>query len=161
MVEKVSTHILNNARLETIKEKPTYHKNIQHMRCLIPASGFYEWKTEGKMKTPYYTALKEWKLFAFAGIYSIVKDSKGKDLKSCSIITMPPNSLMAKIHERMPMILPKGLYDEWIDPKITDMNTILGMINPIESKEMRDIQVSTMVNAIRNNSEKNIEPIGD
>jgi putative SOS response-associated peptidase YedK len=149
--------MLNNARIENIKEKPTYKHAFTKQRCLIPASGFYEWKLEKGNKIPHYITLKGRKIFAFAGIYSIVED-KGKQIKSCSIITMPSNSFMSKIHNRMPQIIEKKKYDEWINPEIQDKEEILKLLAPISSSKMEEFPVDMGVNNPRNNSPECILP---
>lgn len=147
-----------NARIENIREKPTYKYAFTKQRCLIPASGFYEWKTADEGKIPHYITLKNRKLFAFAGLFSIVED-KGKEIKSCSIITAPANSFMSKIHNRMPQILDEKYYDAWLNPELQDKDKILDMLKPIDSKLMLSHQVDSMVNNPRNNSPDCIKPV--
>ena len=147
-----------NARIETIAEKHTYNKELQEGRCLIPASGFFEWKKVKDSKTPMYIHLKNREIFAFAGISSKWKAPDGTILKTCSIITTPPNAFTAKIHDRMPAILPKETETEWINPEIQDKKEILAMINTYPSKEMDAYPVSSMVNSPANNNPKVIEP---
>jgi len=152
MLKTKSTLMLNNARIENIKEKSTYKKAFTENRVLIPASGFYEWKKTKEGKQPYYITLKKRKIFAFAGISTVFED-KGKMIKTCSIITTPPNSLIKKIHDRMPQILSKNQYDDWINPKLQDKENILKMLKPVSAKEMQMHPVDPMVNTPKNNSE--------
>lgn len=158
MIKMKKNLMLNNARIENIKEKPTYTHCFTKQRCLIPASGFYEWKTTKDGKAPYYITLKKRKMFGFAGIYSVIED-KGKEIKSCSIITTDSNSFMAKIHDRMPQILDENQYDEWINPENQDRDKLLEMLKPIESDKMQAYEVDKMVNSPRNNNAECIKPV--
>jgi putative SOS response-associated peptidase YedK len=99
-----------NARAETIAEKPSFRTAMRRRRCLILASGWFEWgksKEEGGRKTPYFIRLKRQKLFAFAGLWEVwkPKDSEVEPLRTCTIITTEPNPLIARFHHRMPVIL--------------------------------------------------------
>lgn len=103
-----------NARGETIQSKPSFAGPLRRTRCLIPASGFYEWDHSGKKPVPYIFTLKDTPVFSFAGLYDEWKDSEGYTLLSCTIITTAPNSLIAPIHDRMPVILPHEHYAQWL-----------------------------------------------
>src|SRR3989344_1685469 len=94
-----------NARSEGIEAKPAFRKPLRSQRCLIPTSGFYEWKHIEKDKIPFYIKLKGQNIFTFAGIFDIWKDAEGRPLKSFTIITASPNKFMESIHDRMPVIL--------------------------------------------------------
>ena len=148
-----------NARVETIAEKHTYNNELQEGRCLIPASGFFEWKKVKDSKTPMYIHLKNRDLFAFAGISSNWRAPDGKILKTCVIVTTTPNSFMEKIHDRMPAILSKEMESEWINPEIQDKKEVLAMIKTYPSKEMEAYKVSTLVNSPINNTPKVIAPV--
>ena len=104
-----------NARAETLAEKPMFRGPFKNGRCIIPASGFYEWKAEGKAKTPWYIHPQGEPLFAFAGLSSLWEGPEG-ELRTCTIITTEPNALMAALHNRMPAILPREHWDAWLDP---------------------------------------------
>ena len=102
-----------NARAETVAEKPTYRDPFKHKRCLIPATGFYEWKRSGDKKTPYHIRAHDGKLFAFAGLWDHwSREPPGFD--SCSIIVTEANDHMRNIHERMPVILNQAQYSSWL-----------------------------------------------
>jgi putative SOS response-associated peptidase YedK len=139
-----------NARVENIMEKPTYKHTFTKQRCLIPASGFYEWKKTKDDKIPHYITLKNKMMFAFAGMYSIVEDN-GKEIKTCSIITTPSNGFMSKIHNRMPQILDSKQYDAWLNPKLQDKDKLLDMLKPIDSRRMQSHPVDPLVNSPKNN----------
>jgi len=158
MIKMRKKLMLNNTRIENIKEKATYIHSFTKQRCLIPASGFYEWKKTKDGKIPQYITLKNQKMFAFAGIYSVIED-KGKEIKSCSIITTPPNSFMKKIHNRMPHILHKEQYSDWINPELQDKDKILELLKPIKSEKMKAYAVDPLVNSPKNNSPECIEAV--
>lgn len=100
-----------NARAETLAEKPSFRNAFAKRRCLIPASGFYEWRQEGSRKQPYLFRLTDEKMFTFAGLWEHWQDAQGNELFSCTIITTQPNVVMAAYHDRMPVIL--GAENRW------------------------------------------------
>ena len=100
-----------NARAETIAEKPMFAGAFRRFRCLVPASGFYEWKSAGGRKQPYYIRPVDAQLFALAGIVLLWKGER-----SVSLITTAPNELMRPIHERMPVIVAPEDYRAWLAP---------------------------------------------
>ena len=104
---------MNNARAETVAEKPSFREAFRKRRCLIPASGFYEWKLESGRKQPYYIFPSGGALFAFAGIWETWTGPTGP-LETCAIITTDANEKMAAIHERMPVIVSPGEYSAWL-----------------------------------------------
>jgi len=147
-----------NAKAETLLEKVTYKDLIASQRCLIPATGFYEWKQDDKIKTPYY--IKFSKILSFAGLYSIVVGAGDYPIKSFTIITTDANSLLAKIHDRMPVILSDKAEATWLDPKITDPKVLLPLLKPYQGKELAMYKVSPLVNNPRNNTVDLIKPLG-
>jgi putative SOS response-associated peptidase YedK len=86
----------------------SFRDPLRTQRCLIPADGFYEWKRAGKSKQPYSFEVGDGEMFAFAGLWDRWIDPYGKEIESCTIITTIPNSHLADIHDRMPVILPSG-----------------------------------------------------
>lgn len=125
-----------NARSESILEKPSFKKPFLSQRCLIPASGFYEWQHLDNKKIPYYFKLKDQDLFAFAGLYDEWKDPEGYPLKTFTIITTEPNEVVAPIHNRMPVILPEKSEDIWLDHTISDPQKLLSLLTPYKNSEM-------------------------
>jgi putative SOS response-associated peptidase YedK len=105
-----------NARSETITEKPSFAQPFQRRRCIIPSNGFYEWKTEGKTKTPHFVHRSDDDIMAFAGIYDRWMYPDGKDLFTYSIITTSANERIHDIHERMPVVLEKSDFKAWLNP---------------------------------------------
>lgn len=146
-----------NARSETIAEKPSFRNAFKRRRCLVPASGFYEWKAEQGGKQPYFCHLDA-PLFCFAGIWEHWQDSMGNELQSCAILTAEAEGEMADIHQRMPVVISRDLQQQWLDHHDEDTTRAWQCI------EKRDdgfqvYPVSKMVNAARNDSSKLIKPL--
>lgn len=106
---------LHNARGESLSEKPSFREAFKKRRCLIPADGFYEWKTEGQKKQPYYFSLKSEETMALAGLWESWKAPDGNILRSVTIITTEANEVMKPIHHRMPVILGQEYWSDWLD----------------------------------------------
>jgi len=145
-----------NARTETVHEKPTFRSAFKSRRCLIPATGYYEWATElGKYesKQPFYIHSENpEKSLAFAGIYDRWVDQSGEIFESAAIITRPAVDFLAKIHHRMPTFLPADRWDDWLDPKLNEVEEIRSLMNLDQpAAGLIAHPVSTKVNATRNN----------
>lgn len=143
--------LLNNARAETIAEKPSFRSAFKSRRCIIPASGFFEWRTEGKTKLPFYFYRPDGRMLAFAGLWE-----RWNEIESCSIVTTEANEVMAPIHERMPVILGDNDYSEWLDPSIENPNHLLA---PCPAGEIARYPVDQFVNNVRNQGPECIEPL--
>jgi len=150
---------LINARSESLSEKASFKTAFAKRRCLIPANGFYEWKRDGKEKTPYRIFIKSEDIFAMAGIWEIWKDAEGKAIKTFSIITTLPNSLMKNIHNRMPVILNKNDEKAWLFEN--DTSFLKKLLKPADPEIMRAYQISSKVNSPANNSPELIKEISD
>jgi len=150
-----------NARTESVHEKPTFRSAFKSRRCLIPASGYYEWATElGKYesKQPFYihsTDIQkngENKSLVFAGIYDRWIDPSGEIFESAAIITRPAVDFLATIHNRMPTFLPEDRWEAWLDPKLNSVDEIRALMEIEEPAHgLAAYPVSTRVNATRNN----------
>ncbi|NIR70135.1 MAG: hypothetical protein GWN00_13920, partial [Aliifodinibius sp.] len=116
----------------------------------IPANSFYEWQKVNGRKVPYNFELKDQHLMTFGGIYSIWRDRQGNEKLSCSIITVPPNSIVKPIHNRMPFVLTKEHERAWLDRNITDPEYLKELIKPYPDDNMRCYQVSQTVNNAKN-----------
>ena len=151
---------LINARAETLAEKPAFRGAYKYRRCLIFADGFYEWQAQSssKSKVPHLIRLKSGKPFAFAGLWEHWQSADGSEVKSATIITSAPNELMAPIHNRMPVILARDAYAQWLDstPHFpVDLNSLLA---PYPAKEMEAYPVSTLVNSPANDRPELVVP---
>ena len=141
-----------NARSESVAEKPSFKFSFSHHRVLIPATGFYEWKREGKIRTPYFIRIKSRPCFVFAGLVSYWKSPKGEQICTSAIITTNANDLIHPIHNRMPVIIKKADEDMWLEGEQQDKKNLLTLLKPYPSDEMDFYTVSTMVNSPSNNS---------
>lgn len=139
-----------NARAETVAEKPAYRAAFKRRRCLVPVSGFYEWRRDGKSKVPYLISLRNEELFAFAGLWEKWKSPDGELVESCTVLTTSPNELMSTIHDRMPVILKPADYGVWLDPQLDDAGALSTLLVSYPSDEMQAEQVSDVVNNARN-----------
>lgn len=153
--EKIGYKMIN-ARAETIDEKTSFKNAFRSKRCIVPTSGFYEWKQLENTKIPYFITLDEEELFGLAGIYEEWTSPTGELLKSYAIITTQPNNLMADIHTRMPVILPKESEDEWL--RSEDQGFLKSLLKPYDDEKMEAYPVSKEVNSPRNNNPQLIEP---
>jgi putative SOS response-associated peptidase YedK len=135
-----------NARAETLLSKPAFRGAVQRNRCLVPASGFYEWKKEGARKVPFYIHLKTTPLFSFAGLYEIRRNVGGRAIGTFTIVTTEPNHLVAGLHDRMPAILPREKEETWIMPGPVGPTELKGILAPYPGGEMEAFPVSGEVN---------------
>ena len=155
-----------NARTESVHEKPTFRNAFRSKRCLIPATGYYEWATElgYPNKQPFFIhSTKKYKgedsSLAFAGIYDRWVDENGEIFESAAIITRPAVSFLEKIHNRMPTFLPSERYNDWLNPKINDVAEIRAIMEVEEpAANLAAYPVSKLVNATRNNGPELIAP---
>jgi putative SOS response-associated peptidase YedK len=145
-----------NAKAETLQQKPRFKRSLERRRCLIPASGFFEWKKEGRGKTPIYFRRKDEEPFAFAGIWDEWKGSS-EPLRSCCIITVPPNALVSPVHDRMPAML--GIDDEakWLEG---DTETALSSLGAYPAGELEAFPVSRRVGTPSDDDPSLIVPEG-
>jgi putative SOS response-associated peptidase YedK len=148
-----------NARIESILTKPSFRKPIRSQRCLIPATGFYEWRKEGAGKTPFYIHRKDGELFAFAGIFDEWHVGGTDALKTFAIITTSPNDFMAQVHNRMPLILRPEDEDPWLATEPAKADGLLQSIQPLPPDKMELYQVSSRVNNVRNQGAELVERI--
>ena len=144
-----SSRPLFNARGETVHRLPSFRQPFRERRCLVPASGFYEWRQdEAGGRTPVWFYHEEESTVAFAGIWSTERAGAG-DIDACAVITCGANELVAPVHQRMPVILPPEAYDDWLSPD-TDAGTLLALLQPVAWPDMSCHPVSTEVNRAAN-----------
>jgi putative SOS response-associated peptidase YedK len=136
-----------NARSETVQEKPSFRNAFNRRRCMIPADGFYEWKrSPGKGPSqPYYFYARDRKPFAFAGLWELWRLPEGDDLFTCTILTTNANSLVADVHERMPVILRGSAMESWLGPG--SPASWQALLQPFPAEEMSLHPVSSAVNS--------------
>jgi putative SOS response-associated peptidase YedK len=146
--EKIAASMIN-ARAETVAEKPAFKKLIATQRCLLPADGFYEWRKQGKKKTPMYATIDNGHVFAFAGLWDTWRNPRGERIDTCTILTTTPNAVMADIHDRMPVILPPEACSVWLGTGI-GMEELMRLLKPFPADRMSVRPVSTLVNSVKN-----------
>jgi putative SOS response-associated peptidase YedK len=158
-----------NARAETLADKNAYKRAFKKRRCIIPVDGFYEWKKVPgqKAKQPYFIQRADGEPMAFAGLWEIWRpnrdDAEPADeseiVRSCTIITGPPNEKMAEIHDRMPVMLPPSAWAEWLDPENDDLETLGKLLVPAPASLITMHPVSTAVNNARSKGAELADPI--
>ena len=155
--EKIGARMIN-ARAETVHEKPAYRAPFKKRRCIVPASGFYEWARVGKEKRPHYVRFRDEKPFGIAALWD-VWEGEGGAIESCTLITTSANKLVGAIHDRMPVILPPADYDAWLDPEFTDKEKLKKLLRPYPEKEMEAFEISKEVNSPKNENPELIKPV--
>ena len=146
---------LINARAEGIEAKPSFRGPIRHRRCIVPASGFYEWGRQGTGKQPYFVRPAENEVFSLAGIWDRWEGKQGEVIESVAIITTSANELMQPIHDRMPVILGKENVASWIAPQ-TELDKTLAMLKPFPPERMVAYPVNSVVNSARHDGPEGV-----
>ena len=157
-----SAYKMINARSETVAEKPSFRSAIRHRRCIVPLSGFYEWKREGDVKRPFAISLKGGAIMSVAGIWETWEDNT----PTFSILTTESNSFMHPIHDRMPVILnPESapssapFKEGWLNPEIEDPELLKKFFTPCPSAWLEAYEVAPLVNNPRNNTKAVLKPL--
>lgn len=150
---------LINARAETIATSPAFRASVKKRRCLVPATGFFEWRKANDRRTPYYCHLKDDSFFAFAGLYDRWKTPDGTDLMTFTIVTTVPNALISKLHNRMPVMLQRKHEETWLGHEQLDPSELKRMLGPYPTNEMEIYPVSPAVGNPRNEFEELVRPL--
>ena len=155
---KIGSRLIN-ARSETAGKKPSFRYAFRHRRCLIPSTGFYEWKRTDRAKQPFFIRMLDEKIFAFAGLWERREGQEEEAIESCTILTTSANDIMRPIHERMPVILNPEDYDIWLDPANINTSSLEQFLKPFPSDMMKQYPVDAYVNNPQNDDPKCIEPL--
>jgi putative SOS response-associated peptidase YedK len=147
MKEPPGAKSMINARAETAAEKPFFRDSWKKRRCLIPISGFYEWKRDGATKTPHYIHGVDDAPLAVAGLWSLWKQGEAAVL-TAGMLTIAANQFMAQIHDRMPVILPREAWPMWLDPQVPS-EPLQWMMQPADETLLTMHRVSARVNSPR------------
>ena len=152
---------LINARADTVHEKPSFRESLRKSRCLIPATGFFEWVTAKgeKRKHPMYIFLIDEKIFSFAGLWSTWKSPQGSNILTYTILTTESNEFMKKLHHRMPVILERQHEDKWLNETLLNQEEMREILKPYSSQEMEAYEVSPVANSPKNDSPECIEKV--
>jgi putative SOS response-associated peptidase YedK len=147
-----------NARVETLSQKPFFRDPFKSKRCIIPASGFYEWQKRGERKQPYYIYRADHKPVALAGLWDLWEDQgTGERLESCTLVTIPATEQMAEIHERMPAILEVEFFDTWLDSEFRETHPLQDILRTPARGTLKMYPVSSYVNNAGHDGERCIE----
>jgi putative SOS response-associated peptidase YedK len=157
--DKAIGNRLINARAETAHEKPAFRAAFRSRRCLIPASGFYEWQRMEKKKQPYFIRMKDGRPFALAGLWEHWEGPDGSAMETCAILTTGSNAVLAPIHDRMPVIVGHGDYERWLDPADRKPESLAPLLAPCDAAGMIAYPVSPRVNSPANDDEGCIAPL--
>lgn len=136
-----------NARSETVTEKPSFRNAFKYRRCLVPATGFYEWQKVEKGKQPYYIQVQDGLPFAIAGLWEHWQSADGSEIESVTLLTTAANEMMRPLHDRMPVIIHPDDYGLWLDPDETKPEPLLPLLRPFATELMSAYPVSTLVNS--------------
>jgi putative SOS response-associated peptidase YedK len=139
-----------NAKAENLVQSSLWEPALRSRRCIIPADGFYEWRTVPgqKSKQPMHIRKKGGEPFAFAGLYVFDRDRQ----PSCAIVTTRPNELVAPIHDRMPVILDQEAEARWLDREVDDAAFLLSLLEPYQAEAMEAYPVVSLVGNVKNDS---------
>jgi len=156
--ENIKPPLLINARFESIAEKPSFREAYKYRRCLIPADGFYEWKKSGAIKQPWFFTAQSGEPFAFAGIWEKRREKEESTRCAFAVITTEATGPVNEIYNRMPVILDKKVYGNWLDPDENNPKKIKEIIKDGIKCGLKGYPVSRRVNSVSNNDPSCIEP---
>lgn len=165
-----ASHMIN-ARAETVADKPAFRVPFRRKRCLIPASGYYEWQSPSAnaessptsrrpLKQPFLISRKDEPLMAFAGLWDQWRNPEGTTWETGTILTTEASAGMSRVHDRMPVILSPEDFDLWLDPSQQDPDELRGLLMPLPADSMQAVPVSTVVNNARHESPECVTPSG-
>ena len=168
---KIGSRLIN-ARMETVAEKPAYRRAFEKRRAILPADGYYEWyvtdaltKAGKPKKQPFFIRPKDGSILAMAGLYELWRDPTKADddpLRwrwTCTVITTTATDDLGRIHDRMPLMLPRAAYDAWLDPAPRDTADLLDLLEPAAPGLLEAFPVSTLVGNVANNGPELIAPL--
>jgi putative SOS response-associated peptidase YedK len=157
-----------NARAETLERKPAFRSALAERRCLVLADGFYEWKRETVAdrlrKTPFFFTRSDAEPMAFAGLWETWRDPSvprefRQKVRSCTIITTASGPDTEAVHDRMPVVMERGNFDEWLDPGQLEEKTVSALLRPSPPGTLHALEVSTRVNSVRNDDPELLEEV--
>ncbi len=168
---KIGSRMIN-ARMETVADKPAFRRAFENRRAILPADGYYEWyetdertKAGKAKKQPFFIRPKDGSLLAMAGLYELWRDpdrAADDPLRwrwTCTVITTTATDDLGRIHDRMPLMLSRDRYDDWLDPTHTDRDSLLGLLVPAAPGLLEAYPVSTLVSNVANNGPELVEPL--
>lgn len=150
---------LGNARADTVDQLPSFKESFERRRCLIPVTGFYEWRLDPgeNKKTPYKVSTQD-RVFYLAGVWDYWAP---QNIASFAIITTEPNSLISSLHNRMPAIMPRDVHNDWLDPANNDLPYLKSLLQPFPPEQMAYQAFDRYVSNAKNKDKSKIVPVGD
>jgi putative SOS response-associated peptidase YedK len=148
-----------NARVEGIFDKPTFRDAARQRRCLVPVDGYYEWKTEGRLKTPYYFRAADGGPLAFAGLWSLQVVPGGPPRRSLCLLTVAPNREAGEVHSRMPVLLPTDRRNDWLSERALDPEAFAAFAVTAPDRSLSVQRVSVDVNRVSIDAPHLVEPL--
>jgi putative SOS response-associated peptidase YedK len=145
-----------NLRLESLASG-SMKATVRERRCIVPLSGFYEWKRAGKARQPFNVRRKDGRVFGVAGLWERL-ESGDQSLESCLVLTTAANRVVAPIHERMPVILDPASYTEWLDPSPREGKALAGRLRLLAEEALESYTVSPLVNRAGVEDQRCLEP---
>jgi putative SOS response-associated peptidase YedK len=146
------------ARAESIGEKPSFRHAFRRRRCLIPASGFYEWEARGNRKQPYAVLPRQGDLVAFAGIFETWCGADGSEIDTAAVVTVPANGTLGRIHHRMPAVIAPEDFETWLSEQ-TFPEVAHALLSPAPEELLSAVPISTRVNAVANDDPGLLEQV--
>jgi putative SOS response-associated peptidase YedK len=154
-----SRYSMINARAESVAEKPAYRNAFRQHRCLIPAEGFYEWRTTPSGKQPYLIRRRDGQPFAMAGLWERWQRGDEAAIESCTIVVTDANAVIRPIHDRMPAVLSPEGFTAWLDPDNRDTAALAALLRPAPASDWTLFPVSRRVNSPRNDDAELLAPV--
>ena len=151
-----------NARAETVATSPSFRSSFAKRRCIVPSDGFYEWHRTGGAKQPFFLHPPEGAVLAMAGLWAVWKDTEtGLWVPSAAVITTSANRLVGTIHDRMPVLLPREAWDDWLESAVDDREYLLSLLEPVPDDVLDMYAISTRVNNVRNDGPELIVQVAE
>ena len=149
-----------NARAETVATKPAFRDSLRRRRCILPATGFFEWGHTGTGKRPYFVRMADDAPMAMAGIWAAWRDPETEEwIRSAAVITTTANRGLAPIHTRMPVILEPDFWDIWLDRDLREAGAVAPLLAPLGESKLTWYRVSRQINSVRNTLASNIQRV--
>ena len=147
-----------NARAETLHSSNAFREAFEKRRCIVPADGFYEWEGAGPTRRPIWFHREDGGLLYLAGLYESWQPQPEQWQRTFTIVTTEPNTLLAPIHNRMPVVLPEDAVDAWLDPQEQDFEKLKQLLRPVSDDYLVARRVSQRANSVKNDDPSLIEP---
>jgi putative SOS response-associated peptidase YedK len=151
--------LMINARSETVQDKAAFKNAIKRRRCLVPADGYYEWQAAAGRKRPFFIHRRDGRPIGFAALAETWVGPNGEELDTVAIVTAPASADLAVLHHRVPVTIPSGDFERWLDCRAHDVDDVLALLTGNEAGEFAWHEVSTRVNKTANDDAQLLLPI--